>query len=95
MKKLILASLLLISSNVYAGSLMFEIGAGKNGQIFAERKSWEDQDGVAGYFAIRYEGKYGVCHYSHYSHWNVGPPRDTRFESSLDHIGCALRWKIY
>lgn len=93
--KLIILILLLFSGSTFAcDGFHVEIGAGKNGNFTGSSVPWDDGGGVAAYFGLRYYGKLGVCQYSHYSQWEVGPPFNDAVESSLDHIGCALTFKI-
>ena len=74
--------------------LILEIGAGANGNFMLDNDSWDNADGVGGYFSLRLESDKWLCHLTHYSQWDVGPPFNDEYESSLDHIGCAvgLRW---
>jgi len=74
--------------------LHLEAGAGKNGNWTGSSIPWDDGGGVGFYGSIRYEWEYAVCHGSHFSQYDVGPPSNDRSESSLDHLGCAFRIKL-
>ena len=71
----------------------FELGAGKN-KTFSKNNKWEDGNGTGSYFSFRYEADVGVCHWTHLSQWDVGKPFNDKAELSVNHLGCAFRWKI-
>ena len=81
------------------GETYLEVGAGKNSSRGTEWYGWHDGGGVGFYGSLRHEIPVHervdlVLQYSHYSQWNVGPPFNDTAESSLDHIGGAVRFKV-
>lgn len=84
------------------GDWYAEIGMGYSTSLFqqTEEYMWESGGSPGFYGAIRYEwmpvqDRLGVVfHYAHYSNWFTGPPFNNNPESSLDHIGVAVRWKL-
>jgi len=87
---------------ILTGDVYAEIGAGYSTSFFQsnERYQWENGGSPGFYGSIRYElmldrDRLGVVvHYMHASNWFVGPPFNDDGESSLDHIGIAVRWKL-
>ena len=80
-----------------------ELGAGWNGSFFqqVERYQWEDQSspGFIGSLSYEFHPERNdrivfVAQYVHVSQWFVGPPFNSRGESSLDHVGIAVRWRL-
>jgi len=96
MRDLLLAALILtcIWTQAKAGSLMFELGAGNNTTLFGDSLQWQDQGELGCTISLRYEMEFGVCQWVHISQCMAGPPVNNLSENTLDHIGCALRWKI-
>jgi len=85
--------------NFLPGDTYVEVGAGHNSSPGTESYDWYTGGGVGFYGAIRQEIPVHervdlVLQYSHYSQWNVGPPFNDTAESSLDHVGGAVRWRI-
>jgi len=74
--------------------LHLEVGAGNNTNLTGSAVPWDDGGGMGAYLALRYETKRVVCHFSHYSQWDIGAPFNDTDESSLDHLGCAFRFKL-
>ena len=79
-----------------------EVGMGHNDNWFGG-EDWTD--GGAGLFGATFEvgQEWDVpknpnmkvkCRYMHVSQWTVGPPWNDDLESSLDHVGCAVRYKL-
>jgi hypothetical protein len=94
MKKLVLLLLLpmtaLADSNTY-----FEIGAGNNTNITPNNTPWNDGGGVGAYFSLRNQWDNGLfIQWSHYSQYDVGAPFNYDPESSLDHFGIGMRFKL-
>ena len=71
----------------------FEIGAGSNNSFGNEGRPWQDS-GAGAKLAVRVERKRMYCEYAHYSQWMKGWPFNNEAESSLDHIGCGLRFTL-
>lgn len=80
-----------------------EVGSGFNESFFAESAQHKWDDGGAGPLGARFgvgiEGEVmynpnlrAGCEYIHFSQWFVGPPINDKAESSLDHIGCKVRY---
>jgi hypothetical protein len=94
--KYILIMLALFAGSVVAESkTYFEIGAGKNGNLLSCSKCWNDGGGVGAYIAIRNEWSNGLfIQAAHYSQYDVGPPFNKEKESTFEHIGVGMRWRI-
>jgi len=92
LKKVLPLILVSIFNNASA-DLVFEVGAGKNGTFLnvSPAVPWEDQGGIGAYLGLRYEQDTYTCHIIHLSQWDVGPPLNNENESSVNHIGCAIR----
>lgn len=91
---LIILTLLMGEAIACEGGLHMELGAGKNGSI-GNSNTWDDNGSLGSYFGLRYEWDNAICQYSHYSQWFVGPPFNDDSESSLDHLGCAVRISLH
>jgi hypothetical protein len=73
----------------------FEIGAGKNGNLTACSICWNDGGGIGAYISIRNEWDNGFfIQLTHFSQYNVGEPFNFEPESTLDHVGAGMRWRI-
>lgn len=107
MSKFILAFLVMVAlaagiERANAGDWYAELGAGYSGSFFAADPmyEWESGGSPGFYGSIRYEtmlvpNQLGVVlHYTHHSNWFTGPPFNDNVESSLDHIGIAVRWRL-
>jgi hypothetical protein len=97
MKALILAALILSTSA--SADVFLEIGAGQNNNLTGCSICWDNGGGTGAYFALRYEEQItesitGFAQYSHYSQYEIGVPFNNKPESSLDHIGVGLRFRI-
>lgn len=73
---------------------VFEIGAGMNRSFANEARPWDDAHTAGAKMAIRLERKRMYCEYAHYSQWAQGWPSNDAAESSLDHIGCGVRFTL-
>lgn len=98
MKYLLVVCLAILISGC-SGNTFFELGAGWNESFSSETYEWENADSPAFYGAIRQEWDItektaGLCQYAHHSQWFAGPPFNDDSESSLDHLGCALRFRL-
>tara|TARA_R110000851_G_C13000138_1_gene558219 strand:- start:580 stop:870 length:291 start_codon:yes stop_codon:yes gene_type:complete len=72
-----------------------EIGAGKNGNLLSCSICWHDGGGVAAYISIRNQWSNGLfIHLTHFSQYDVGPPFNQRAESTIDHLGIGMRWRV-
>ncbi len=92
-------ALIVLSGCAHDQAVYAELGAGKNMSVTNRVHEWEDSGGVGFYGALRYERPINeqftfVGQYAHYSQWDVGPPWNNLPESSLDHVGVALRFKL-
>ena len=93
------AGVLLSGCSYIPGQTYAELGAGYNTALENNRRPWDNADAVGFYGSVRQEWRgterlTPFCQYSHYSQWLEGPPFNNRAESSLDHFGCALRYRI-
>lgn len=78
-----------------------EVGAGYNTSFFqsTERYQWENAGSPAFFGRLSYE-YYPidriafVVQYAHVSQWMAGPPFNDKGESSLDHFGISVRWRL-
>ena len=95
--KTLLLILIMFSGTVEAGTFSLEIGAGFNTNIGGAAIPWDDGGGLGGYGRLAYEHDLGnstvIYHWIHLSQWNVGAPFNDKQESSVDHLGIALRWE--
>lgn len=88
--------------SIFDGDFYAELGAGYSTSFFQDNDDykWENGNSPGFYGSLRYElmldrDRLGVVlHYTHHSNWLVGPPFNDDAESSLDHIGIAVRWKL-
>ena len=83
------------------GQTYMEVGVGHNDSYFNENNRWQQDDGPGFYGSIRQEFQSkrherisGFLQYSHYSQWFAGPPFNDEAESSLDHLGAGLRFRV-
>lgn len=83
------------------GQTYVELGAGHNDSLFqgSESLKWNNAGTVGFYGSLRQEWQAGYrtrgfCQYSHYSQWLAGPPFNDKAESSLDHVGCGVRFRL-
>lgn len=95
-----IAAIVLLSGCAIDQRIYAEVGGGKNMSFTNNTHEWNDGGGTAFYGALRYERPITeriefVGQYSHFSQWEVGPPFDNTAESSLDHVGVALRFKLH
>ncbi len=102
MKSIIIAVMLLaLSAVAQADDLSFEIGAGHNFSLANSNPDtrWKNADSLGFYGSLRYSRPLSerytfVVQYSHYSQWSEGPPFNDAAESSLDHLGVAIRFRL-
>jgi len=75
-----------------------ELGMGYNGSFFGA--DWDNGGHNLTGATIEVGGEWefeedptwsGKCRYLHLSHWTVGPPWNDKYESGVDHVGCAVR----
>lgn len=76
-----------------------EIGAGKNKSFNNSAMPWEDAGDIAfiGELGVEWEHSGHTqtnCKYLHVSQWFAGPPFNNEKESSLDHFGCAIKFRM-
>ena len=96
----IIGVLLMLSAAAQADELSLEIGAGHNFSLAnSGADAWNNADSTGFYGAIRYERKLSlnytlVVHYMHVSQWLEGPPFNDKSESSLDHLGVAIKFNL-
>ncbi len=86
-------------STIQAGETSITIGAGWNGNLTGASVPWNDGGGVAGYLQLAHEWEVGtnasiVAHWTHLSQINVGKPFNDDIESSVDHLGVAMKWSF-
>lgn len=90
------------SPTIFDGDFYAEVGAGYSTSLFQSNEDlrWQSGGSPGFYGSVRYElmldrDRLGVVlHYTHHSNWFTGPPFNDDAESSLDHIGVAVRWKL-
>lgn len=93
---------LLMGCSALPGKTYAEIGIGYNGSLFAESEAhkWDNAGSPGFYGSLRQEfpldrDRFSTfVQYTHYSQWLAGPPFNDDAESSLDHIGVGVRWRI-
>lgn len=95
MKSLVLASLLLISSNTFAGEIFAELGVGNNTNLTGSSVPWDDGGGTGCMLKVYYQTGGWIMGWTHLSQCDVGPPFNFKDESSVDHIGIAYRWSLW
>lgn len=81
------------------GTTFLEVGTGANLSFTNSTHEWESGGSPAFYGAVRQEweltdGLSTFLQYQHHSNIFTGPPFDEKGESSLDHIGAAVRWRV-
>jgi len=93
------AAVLLSSGCSWDAATYVEAGAGTNHALFSDVE-WRDRGGVGASIEAGREWTAPLnayktkCRWLHLSQWDVGPPFDDRTESSVDHIGCAVRFEL-
>lgn len=80
-------------------SLSVEVGIGKNSSRGTEYYDWYDGGSPGARFALRYDydpgGRWGAyIEASHDSQWLANWPFNDTKESSLDHIGIGVKFKL-
>ena len=88
-----------IGNTVFAGETSVSLGAGWNGNLTGYSIPWDSADGVGAYLQIAHEWELSertsvVAHWTHISQWDVGKPFNDLDESSVDHLGVAVKWKF-
>ncbi len=87
----------MFGSVVLASEFSVTLGAGWNGNISGSSIPWENGGGVGFYGQLAYEHELSdqsvlLTHWTHLSQIDVGPPWNDRDESSVDHLGVAIKW---
>ena len=90
--KYLLPLLILLSLNVQAGDFYIEMGVGNNAG-----HQWQDRGEAGTSIGAGYTAKFTDtlsydCGYIHFSQIAAVPPYDEGYESTLDHVGCKIRW---
>ncbi len=93
MKYLLLLLSFSVNADVYIGG-----GIGLNDTFFSSKR-WVNKGELGCVLSARYVediGNYRLSFgYKHFSQCLVGPPIDNRGESSLDHIGVMVEYRVY
>lgn len=89
--------LAMCNSTVQAGETSITIGAGWNGNLSGSSVPWDNADAVGAYFQLAHEWGLGdnasvLAHWTHISQYDAGKPFNDRPESSVDHLGVAIKW---
>ena len=87
----------MFGSVVLAGEFSVTLGAGWNGNLTGASIPWNDGGGIGGYGQLAYEHELSdtsslIAHWTHISQWDVGKPFNDDSESSVDHLGVAIKW---
>lgn len=95
---LILFSMAMLTLVGCAGNPYIEIGAGVNKSLANKVNEWDDGRSPAflGEIGVEWElsdNWHPNCKYLHVSQWFAGPPFNDISESSLDHFGCAVKYR--
>ena len=86
-------------NNFLPGDTYLEVGAGKNSSPGTVLYDWYDSGGIGCSIELRQEVPVHdrvafALRYLHVSHCDVGPPFNDKPESTLDHVGATLRFRI-
>lgn len=85
-----------------SSGLFITIGAGTNTQLFGG-ETWNDADSTGAFLSASYHwnpqawllGGRPFVHLTHLSQFESGPPFNDEIESSVDHIGIAVSWRVW
>lgn len=103
MKNFVLAMVLCVVAAGCVSGNYVEIGTGYNDSFFAKSEAHEWDNAGAGPLGTTIEVGHewelsdqvsSKCRYLHVSQLPVGPPFNNNSESSLDHIGCSLKFQV-
>lgn len=91
--------LLTISLPASADYWFIGIGVGDNSNATGCSVCWEDQDGLGGVLVVGREWTLAPelavrAHWLHLSQYDVGPPFNDKDESSVDHFGIYLEYRL-
>jgi len=98
-RKLIFLAFLSAFTPANADYLFINIGAGDNGNITGASIPWDDANGIGctltvGYRRSIFKNLDLGARWLHVSQCDQGPPFNDNPESSLDHIGVFLEYRI-
>lgn len=91
---------LLMGCSVLPGKTYAELGVGMNASLGNSAGEWDNCGSPGFYGGLRQEWDLDrdrfttFAQYSHYSQYLCGPPFNDKAESSLDHIGVGIRWRL-
>lgn len=98
----LLALVVMQGCTLLPGDTYVELGAGKNYSFSHDSDSenkWQSGGGVAAYISARQEYQVsprvtGFAQFTHISQWDQGWPVNDHAESTVDHFGVGLKFRI-